>query len=113
MSDWTSASLSGVRLVLSNVPEFRPTYEAELALEGGEMGPFQAVSLLASWTIETARRAHRTDAVRRALDTIELFLTGDVPMGGELAVEFLECIVDEPQIVSRLGPAARTAIARM
>lgn len=97
-----------VSMVRREVPEFESTFQEELRDEDGEMGPFQAVSLLADWVREKLRAAPDDDAVRRTFSVVESWITEErFPLGDALAAEFIEGIWEEPAAKALMGPRAR------
>lgn len=97
-----------VAKVRENVPEFEPAFQEELRAEDGEMGPFQAMSLLAEWTRERLSKAPDDGAARRAFDTIEQLITDErLQLGDALAAEFIEGIWDHPGADALMGPRTR------
>lgn len=98
---------SEVAIVRQNVPEFEPVFQDELREEDGEMGAFQAMSLLADWVRERLGVAPG-DAARRAFDTIEQLVTEEqYKLGDALAAEFIEAIWDHPGADALMGPMTR------
>jgi hypothetical protein len=97
-----------VTKVRENVPEFESAFQEELRAEDGEMGPFQAMSLLAEWTRERLRNAPDDEPARRAFDAVEQLITDEqLHMGDALAAEFIEGIWDHPDADELMGPKTR------
>jgi len=99
---------SEVTMVRRNVPEFEPAFQEELRAEEGELGAFQAMSLLAEWTRERLNSGRDDAAVRRAFETIEDLITDPRhQLGDALAAEFIEGIWDCPGVEALMGPSTR------
>ena len=97
-----------VRLLRRSVPEFEPTFQDELRAEDGELGAFQAVSVLADWVRDRLDGDTDGDAVQRAFDAVERLISDDdYPLGDALAAEFIEVVWDHPQAPARMGAATR------
>lgn len=90
------------------VPEFEPIFGEELELEEGEMGAFQAVSLLADWTSRAISDSSMRDVVQRVFATVESWITdGRFPLGDALAAEFIEGICRAGGAKEFMGPRTR------
>ena len=97
-----------VRLLRHSVPEFEPTFQEELLVEGGDLGAFQAVSVFAGWVRDCLDCDTDDDAVKRAFDAVErLIRDNEFPLGDALAAEFIEGVWDHPQAPARMGAATR------
>lgn len=99
---------SEVGLIRREVPEFEPTFQEELRAEDGELGAFQAVSLLAEWVRGHVDAGTEDDAVRRAFNAIEqLIVDQHFALGDALAAEFIEATWDHPAAREHMGPMTR------
>jgi hypothetical protein len=97
-----------VSAVRENVPEFEPAFQDELLAEDGELGAFQAMSLLADWTRDRLADSPEDAAARRVFDTVEQLITDErYPLGDALAAEFIEGIWDHPAAEALMGPRTR------
>ncbi len=97
-----------VSMVRREVPEFERAFQWEPNEERGEMGPFQAMSLLADWVAERLASAPDDDAARRAFDSVEKLITDhEYHLGDALAAEFIEGIWHLPQAGPLMGPGTR------
>jgi hypothetical protein len=89
--------------VRAAVPEFEQPFQAELADEDGELGPFQAISLFARWVA-----AADDDVARRALDVVERLIEDrGLELGDALAAEFIEAVAGDPRVLALMGPRTR------
>lgn len=97
-----------VSLLRQSVPEFEPVFQEELDAEDGELGAFQAVSVLADWVRDRLDRHADDDAVDRAFGAVERLITDDeYPLGDALATEFIEVVWDHPDARAHMGAATR------
>lgn len=97
-----------VCLIRRCVPEFEDAFSEELREEDGEMGAFQAVSVLADWVADRLRRSPDDDAARRTFDAVEQLITDEqLQLGDALAAEFIEGIWDVPTAEALMGPRTR------
>jgi hypothetical protein len=92
-SGWFKAITSPeISMIRSVVPEFEATFQEELRAEDGEMGPFQAMSLLAEWL----RRDAPDDVRRQVFVAIDRLLAdNEFRFGNALAAEFYEALGDD------------------
>lgn len=95
-------------LVRREVPEFERVFQGELREEDGQLGAFQAFSLLADWVRDRLEDGTDEDAVMRTFAAIERLVTDEgFPLGDALAAEFIEAIWDHPSANERMGPTTR------
>ena len=97
-----------VSLLRRRVPEFESTFQDEVREEDGELGAFQAMSILGDWVRDRLDAGRDDDAVQRAFDAVEAIITDDrYPLGDALAAEFIEAVWDHPQAVALMGSTTR------
>jgi hypothetical protein len=89
-------------LVLRALPQFDDLLQQRTVIEP-EMGPFEAMSLLADWVV--ARVGSPTQDVLQALDAVEeLAGHSELQLAHELVVEFIEAtrnVVDVQALMGR------------
>lgn len=97
-----------VGLIRRDVPEFESVFQQELCEEDGELGAFQALSVLADWVCDRLANGGEEDAVRRVFAAVERLIADDgFPLGDALAAEFIEVIWDYPGAVEWMGAKTR------
>jgi hypothetical protein len=97
-----------VGMIRREVPEFEPTFQAELREEDGELGSFQTISVLAEWVRDRVNDGTDNDAVRRVFKAIErLIVDPQFTLGDALAAEFIEATRDHPAACEHMGPMTR------
>jgi len=105
----TDARLSPeIQFVRLRVPEFEETFQKYLGEADGELGPFEAMSLLGQWVREHVSGPRDLEASRRAFDVIEqLILDEQFRLGDALAAEFIEAVWDLEDVAALMGPQTR------
>lgn len=93
-----------VAAIRSRVPEFDGAFLRALAAEEGEMGAFQAMSLLAEWVADRIERSpHSLDALPAFAVVEEIASSSEYPMGRALVTEFVEALADSPRAIALMG----------
>jgi hypothetical protein len=95
-----------IQRLLERLPEFRPTFDAFVAEEDGELGSVQAMAELGRWAFPSDDEA----LLRRVFAAVdEVYADRSLADGHDLAIEFFEavCDADRPRFEPHIGSASR------
>lgn len=97
-----------IALLRSRVPEFDRALQDELRKEDGQVGPFQAASILSDWVLGRLRESPDDDAARRTFGAVEELITdNNFQLGSALAAEIIEGVWKSRVALALMGPRTR------
>jgi hypothetical protein len=93
-----------VAAIRSRVPDFDAAFLRALDDEEGEMGAFQAMSVLAEWVEDRIQHSPQSlDALPAFAAVEEIASSSEYPMGRALVTEFVEALGDSPRAIALMG----------